>query len=422
MHMAHTPDLETILRNQDSFFSGASFRADGITVNPLALIGNKRIKIVAESASAISGATAKTEDASGGLAIVESESVNLETGEIVRVISIPEVIAEQVINTVAMSAAGAGSLASGSLPPGIRKQLLNAGANAALIARAEALAALGFPPGLIKQVALLCLSDNAAAITSLNRFETERNGGLSFGDAKNVTLAAGCVVPGTPPPPGLLHWFPGDGNAIDIIGANNGTLKNGATFASGKVLQAFSLDGVDDFVDIPHTASLNVSPAFSVDFWVNANAVQVNPDGLATVIDKTHRSSELPPFNSGWVFQAALTGPVAGELTLNIGNGTTFSPGARTLVNIFDGVFHHIAGVFNGTTIRMYLDGVLVHTVPFAGTPLGNTSPLNFGRFAIQNKRHFKGLLDEVEIFNRALTGPEILAIFNAGSLGKQKP
>ena len=70
----------------------------------------------------------------------------------------------------------------------------------------------------------------------------------------------------------MVSWWPGDGNANDIQGANNGTLENGATFASGEVGQAFSLDGVDDEIAITHTAALNFghNDSFSIDAWLKA--------------------------------------------------------------------------------------------------------------------------------------------------------
>ena len=53
------------------------------------------------------------------------------------------------------------------------------------------------------------------------------------------------------PPAGLVSWWPGEGNANDIVGSNHGTLQNGATFAAGMVGQAFSFDGIDDYVRFP---------------------------------------------------------------------------------------------------------------------------------------------------------------------------
>src|SRR5262249_49576875 len=71
----------------------------------------------------------------------------------------------------------------------------------------------------------------------------------------------------TPPPSGLVSWWPGDGNANDIVGTNNGTLQGGATFAAGEVGQAFSLNGVNNFVSVPNSDTLNPTGPFGVDLW-----------------------------------------------------------------------------------------------------------------------------------------------------------
>src|SRR5437016_1077312 len=86
-----------------------------------------------------------------------------------------------------------------------------------------------------------------------------------FGAPRSVSDIVTCV----PPPPDMVAWYPGDGNADDIIGGNNGTLENGATFAPGMVDQAFSLDGLDDYVSINDSASLHLT-TFTIDAWVNA--------------------------------------------------------------------------------------------------------------------------------------------------------
>jgi hypothetical protein len=65
-----------------------------------------------------------------------------------------------------------------------------------------------------------------------------------------------CVVP----PPGLLAWWGGDGDATDLRGGNDGALQGGAGFAAGNVGQAFSLDGVDDYVAIPDSPTLTTLP------------------------------------------------------------------------------------------------------------------------------------------------------------------
>ena len=72
----------------------------------------------------------------------------------------------------------------------------------------------------------------------------------------------------TPPPPNMVSWWPGDGNANDIQGGNNGTLQGGATFASGEVGQAFTFPGTSNAVIVPDNANLNVQH-FTIDAWIN---------------------------------------------------------------------------------------------------------------------------------------------------------
>src|SRR5947209_8563690 len=72
----------------------------------------------------------------------------------------------------------------------------------------------------------------------------------------------------TPAPANMVGWWPGDGNPRDIKNGNNGTLVNGTTFDAGEVGQAFNFDGINDSVTVPHTASLDPSPSFTVEFWV----------------------------------------------------------------------------------------------------------------------------------------------------------
>ena len=75
----------------------------------------------------------------------------------------------------------------------------------------------------------------------------DNSGGVSLDLTRLPCVAA---------PVDLVSWWPGDGNATDIAGDNNGILTNGATFAAGKVGQAFSFDGVDDYVELGTPASL----------------------------------------------------------------------------------------------------------------------------------------------------------------------
>jgi hypothetical protein len=96
---------------------------------------------------------------------------------------------------------------------------------------------------------------------------------LSLGSLGGTPITAisqtGCV----PAPSGMVSWWPGDGDADDIVGGNNGTLQNGATFAPGKVGQAFSFDGANAVVQVANNPAWNFGTSeFTIDAWVNFNS------------------------------------------------------------------------------------------------------------------------------------------------------
>jgi len=81
----------------------------------------------------------------------------------------------------------------------------------------------------------------------------------TLGTATSSNAVLTVIVLGSclPPPAGLIGWWPGDGNAKDIVGTNNGTLQGGATAnAAGMVGQAFSFEGTNNLVQIPDSPAL----------------------------------------------------------------------------------------------------------------------------------------------------------------------
>jgi hypothetical protein len=252
---------------------------------------------------------------------------------------------------------------------------------------------------------------------------TQQFNNLGADATANFTRLAALAC--TPPPAGLVAWYPGDGNTNDIVGGNDGTLQNGATFAAGHVGQAFSVDGVDDFVQVADNPAASVGNSVTVDAWVNLRAYSTGND-FSPVISKWNslngvnkRSYFLginPEGNPRFVASAA-DGSFASAI----------SPGFNTVpLNTFT----HIAGVFDSSaqTLRLYVNGVERGVVTNVGfnTIGDNDEPLligatDYGQF-VNNRQFTNGLIDEVEVFNRALTQAEIQAIFNAGSAGKCRP
>jgi Concanavalin A-like lectin/glucanases superfamily len=110
--------------------------------------------------------------------------------------------------------------------------------------------------------------------------------------------------------------------------------------------------------------------------------------------------------------------------------GTLFGAGSRTGFGLIPGQWHHVAGTYDGSLVNLYVDGHLKSALVQSGniSPMQPVSFLSFGSedgrkydAAATAGRYFRGLIDEVSIYNRALSAEEVSAIFAAGAKGKCK-
>ncbi len=266
--------------------------------------------------------------------------------------------------------------------------------------------------GTNSEVAIGGRGDNANFVGLIDEVEIF-NRGLSATEIAAIYKAgsAGKCRPCTPPPPDMLSWWPGDGNADDIQGPNDGTLESGASFAVGHVGGAFRFDGNDDYVDL---GDINLPATFTIDAWINP----ILPAFYAAVVSdwegNTDGSYELAVDQNG-----ALWGSVKNE------NGpvTVYKTADGT---IQPGIFQHVAMTYDGSAsagqrIQLYVDGVSrpVSLVADAGGTPATTGPTAKIGAAGDLEFPFQGLVDEVEFFTRVLTESEIVALYFAGSGGK---
>jgi PKD repeat protein len=238
------------------------------------------------------------------------------------------------------------------------------------------------------------------------------------GVGTNEAFTPGSVAPSClAPPSGLVSWWKGEGNANDLVGSNSGTLQGAASFSAAEVGQGFTFGSDGDGVTIPNSPSLDVqSPGFTADFWMRGTKNQ--PENLATVFEKSH--GWVDP--TGWAFQIGSgVSPNDGVARFYLSDGT-FSDIIGS-VDVLDGNFHHLAGTWDGSVTRFYVDGVLQGSA-FNTTPANNSRGVNIG-FTWGGgvpRRFFRGTADELQVYNRALSATEIQAIFAAGSAGVCAP
>ena len=222
--------------------------------------------------------------------------------------------------------------------------------------------------------------------------------------AGNQTTSAGVTVTVSntwTAPSGLVAAYTfaeGTGTTTaDASGNSNaGTLAGGTAWsAAGRFGKALSFDGVNDLVSVPDAASLDLTTGMTIEAWVNPSALsgwrtvalKAIPAGLAYAL-YAHDGAPRPAgtVNTGGADQSAI-----GTAALPLNTWT------------------HLAVTFGAGTLRLYVNGVQVGTQVVSGSLVTSANPLTIGGNGVWSE-WFAGLIDEVRIYNRALTQAEIQA------------
>jgi hypothetical protein len=203
-----------------------------------------------------------------------------------------------------------------------------------------------------------------------------------------------------------------EGNARDtaFLGDRHGTLEGGASIASGGAAgSAVELDGVDDHVSAPNT--IHNDAAFSVSAWVNlktdknARAI-VSQDGALYPGFALWFRAEADGSRPRWAFGVPNSTTTDGK-----GIQTAESPIGMPQQNTWT----HLAGVRDPGTkqVRLYVNGALAGSVPMTAMPEFAPGKVRIGRTMWNTNQavdHWKGSIDEVQLYDRVLSEPEIAA------------
>jgi hypothetical protein len=192
-----------------------------------------------------------------------------------------------------------------------------------------------------------------------------------------------------PTAPVLAAWWKLDNNAQDSSGnGNNGTLNGGPTYVTGKLGGALSLDGIDDYVDCGNAASLNITDTITVAAWVKTSDTENGQHN--EYIAKGDQSYALK-HNAGNYIEFFI---------YDAGNWHAVQTPGLTMA--FNNAWHHLAGTYDGTQIKLFLDGKLVASRLYKGGIATSTYNLNIGRNAEYTDRLYYGLIDDVRIYHGA--------------------
>jgi len=204
---------------------------------------------------------------------------------------------------------------------------------------------------------------------------------------------------------GLVAHYPcdeGSGTRLrDASGHGNDGAVSGATFVRFGEGWALRFDGVDDFVDCGRGPGLSPERAVSVEAWVYPEAVP--GAGEAGIIGKGYESFVLTYY-------------VDGQCWWYISGGGNNCQAALTV-----GAWHHVVGTFDGKTLKLYLDGSLADTHASRAETIGQGGALFLGKSEgdpqFTHNAHFKGTIDEVRVYDRALSADEVRGHFRTTHL-----
>src|SRR6266436_3528172 len=223
-----------------------------------------------------------------------------------------------------------------------------------------------------------------------------------------------CVAP----PSGLAAWWQAEGNANDIIAGINGVLVNGTSFTAGYVGQAFSFNGVNQYITNSPPGLTNIQNSYTMEFWARPSQGRAStPESTGNIDGTSNQRYAIYPNNGKF-------GPAGSGVSVGTNGVSVFESGSAYLpaLLVYDTLitnWTHIAVVYSNQQPSLYLNGALVRVgltstrASYPSTCLGEAG-FGFGYYA--------GLLDEVSIYNRALSAAEIAAIYNASSVGKCPP
>jgi CubicO group peptidase (beta-lactamase class C family) len=185
-----------------------------------------------------------------------------------------------------------------------------------------------------------------------------------------------------------------------------------ASIAVAAPLESYlQFDGLDDRVTVPDSASLDITDAITLEAWIRPDTISSTADQNRIVSKNSNVELMISTGDTGCSDRT--NGHVQWRTTI-AGSNKRICGG--TLV---PGVWHHLAATYDGAQVALYVNGALVASAPRVGPITPNNAALALGNHPT-NTRAYDGALDEVRVWNRALTQGEIQAQMNLDLAGSE--
>ena len=219
-------------------------------------------------------------------------------------------------------------------------------------------------------------------------------------DSNTVTVSLTVTAPGG----SQRGWWKFDGNATDSSGsANNATLVGSPAFVAGQLGSALQLNGTSQYASVADAASLDLTTGLTLAAWIRPG-VAVN-----TTQDVMKKASTTGTLVNG--YELALSS--AGKVFVRFNQATsadTFRVNSTSSYPLSSSAWMHVAATYDGTTIRIYINGLLEGSVAGPAAIATNSLPLSLGAQS-DASRFYTGLLDDARVYATALSATEIAAL-----------
>lgn len=220
-------------------------------------------------------------------------------------------------------------------------------------------------------------------------------------------------VPGYVPSTGLVGWWPFNGNANDESGTGNDGTANGPTLTPdrfGNNDQAFDFNGISDYIEIANDPTLDLENQLSISAWINTNDF-VQPQ---YIINKSTNGT-----SDSWLMDLSANPVNESEIRLIVGGITTNLPYSNPVITT-NNIWYHVVCTYDLQSVRFYVDGTLVNSFPATTNTPVNTNSVYIGApfDPINNPATFDGTIDDIGVWNRALTDAEVTGLYTGSGVG----
>lgn len=209
----------------------------------------------------------------------------------------------------------------------------------------------------------------------------------------------------------LVGWWKlddGSGTtATDSSGnGNGGAITGTVSWTTGHINGALTFNGTNTAVNMGTPSALNLTHVGTIACWVNFSNAQLSAHPWPMIVGNGDWGNDL----NGYMLAVNSAFGGEGQIIFQVLNAATGDYVVSPL-QYSDGAWHHLCGTWDGTTLTLYVDGTSVGTTPQTNDAVSGVYPFVMGRNAAAADSYFNGLLDDVRVYNRALSSTEVAAL-----------